>query len=92
MYLSSLKNSNKSFDRALIRRFDSVVDFSEYTKEDLVDVAEKILNKLLLKFKSAGRNISLFRKILNTNENTVGSRLRRGRQKLIELLEGEGIV
>ena len=62
-------NLYKSFDRALIRRFDSVVDFSEYTKEDLVEVAEKILNKLLLKFKSAGRNISLFRKILSSNDN-----------------------
>ena len=61
-------NLYKSFDRALIRRFDSVVDFSGYTKEDLIEVAEKILNKLLLKFKSAGRNISLFRKILNSND------------------------
>ena len=61
-------NLYKSFDRALIRRFDSVVDFSEYTKEDLVEVAEKILNKLLLKFKSAGRNITLFRKILSSND------------------------
>lgn len=62
-------NLYKAFDKALIRRFDSVVDFSEYTKPDLVEVAEKILNNLLSKFKTAGRNISLFRKILNSTDS-----------------------
>ena len=49
-------NLYKAFDKALIRRFDSIVDFSEYTKSDLVEAAEKILNKLLNKFKTAGGN------------------------------------
>lgn len=65
----STTNLYKAFDKALTRRFDSVVDFSEYTKSDLIEVAEKILNKLLNKFKTAGRNINLFRKILKTTEN-----------------------
>lgn len=58
-------NLYKSFDRALIRRFDSVIDFSSYTQEDLLDIGEIILNELLLKFRSAGRNMRLFRKILS---------------------------
>lgn len=63
--LIATTNLYKSFDRALTRRFDSVVDFSSYNKEDLIEVAEIILNKLLVKFKSAGRKVGLFRKILN---------------------------
>jgi SpoVK/Ycf46/Vps4 family AAA+-type ATPase len=63
--LIATTNLYKSFDRALIRRFDSIVDFSNYTKEDLIDIAEIILNRLLVKFKSAGRKVGLFKKILN---------------------------
>ncbi len=52
------------FDKALIRRFDKVVDFSRYTKEDLCEIAEIMLNMFLSKFKFVGRNINLFRKII----------------------------
>ncbi len=61
-------NLYKSFDKALIRRFDSIIDFSIYTREDLIEVAETILNDLLLKFKFAGQNMRLFKKILNLME------------------------
>ncbi len=54
------------FDKALLRRFDSVINFNRYSKDDLMDVAESILNDLLVKFKSAGRNMRLFKKILLT--------------------------
>ena len=52
------------FDKALIRRFDSVIDFDRYSMEDLLNVSESILNGYLLKFKFAGRNMKLFRKII----------------------------
>ena len=52
------------FDKALIRRFDSVIDFNRYTQEDLTEIAEILLNSFLNKFKCAGRNIRLFRKII----------------------------
>ncbi|MGL5429031.1 MAG: AAA family ATPase, partial [Cetobacterium sp.] len=58
-------NLFNSFDKALIRRFDSVIDFSQYTKDDLIDIGEIILNNLLSKFKLAGKNMRLFKKILN---------------------------
>ena len=57
------------FDKALTRRFDSIINFNRYTRDELMDVAESILNELLTKFKFAGRNMRLFRKIVATMEN-----------------------
>ncbi|MDO8676460.1 MAG: ATP-binding protein [Candidatus Azambacteria bacterium] len=54
------------FDKALFRRFDSIINFNRYNKEELIEVAESILNEFLAKFKFAGRNMRLFRKILLT--------------------------
>lgn len=54
------------FDKALTRRFDSIVNFNRYSKDELVDVAESILNELLGQFKFAGRNMRLFRKTVST--------------------------
>lgn len=62
--LIATTNLYKSFDKALIRRFDSVIDFSNYSQEDLLEISEIILNNLLRKFKFAGRNIRLFKKII----------------------------
>ena len=53
-----------SFDKALIRRFDKVLDFNHYTKKDLQEIADIILEDLLQQFKFQGRNIRLFRKII----------------------------
>ncbi len=52
------------FDKALIRRFDSVIDFNRYSEEDLLSVAEKFLDVYLRKMKMQNRDIRLFRKIL----------------------------
>lgn len=53
------------FDKALIRRFDATIDFNRYSKEDLLDISEIITNGLLNKFKFAGRNMRLLKKIMN---------------------------
>ncbi len=53
------------FDKAILRRFDSVIDFNRYTKEDLMVVAEELLNKFLIKFRLANRDIRIFRKIIS---------------------------
>ncbi len=63
--LVATTNLYEHFDKALIRRFDSVVDFNRYTQEDLMDVAEGMLNKFLKKFKLANKDIRLFRKIIS---------------------------
>lgn len=66
--LIATTNLFDSFDRALVRRFDSVIDFNRYTKEDLIEIAETILDGLLNKFKFAGRNMRLFKKIIKLME------------------------
>jgi SpoVK/Ycf46/Vps4 family AAA+-type ATPase len=57
-------NLFKKLDRAIVRRFDAVIDFSRYTHEDLVEIAEKITNNLLTQFDYAGKNTRLLRKIV----------------------------
>lgn len=63
--LIATTNLYEHFDRALIRRFDSIIDFNRYTQDDLMSVAEEMLNKFLTKFKLANKDVRLFRKILN---------------------------
>jgi SpoVK/Ycf46/Vps4 family AAA+-type ATPase len=63
--LIATTNLYKAFDKALSRRFDAIIDFGTYTKEELIEVGEAILNDMLQKFKFAGRNMRLFKKILN---------------------------
>lgn len=59
-------NLQDSFDKALIRRFDKVIDFNRYTQENLREIAEAILNDQLSTFKFVGHNVKLFRKIIGT--------------------------
>ncbi len=62
--LLATTNLYESFDKALIRRFDKVIDFARYTNTDLREIAETILEDLLQQFRFKGRNIRLFRKII----------------------------
>ncbi len=62
--LVATTNLFEHFDKALIRRFDSVIDFNRYTQEDLISIAEKMLDRYLDKLKLANRDIRLFRKII----------------------------
>lgn len=59
-------NLYKAFDKALIRRFDSIIDFGNYSRDDLIKIGEVMLNELLTKFKFAGRNMRLFKKIISS--------------------------
>lgn len=67
--LIATTNLFNQFDKAVLRRFDSVINFNRYSKEDLIEVAESILSEYLVRFKFAGRNIRLFRKILQTMDS-----------------------
>lgn len=67
--LIATTNLFSQFDKALLRRFDSIVNFNRYSKEELIEVAESLLNHLITKFKFAGRNMRLFRKIFSTMEH-----------------------
>lgn len=66
--LIATTNLFSNFEKALTRRFDFIIDFNRYTKEDLLDVADIILDYYLDKFPQAGRNMRLFRKILSLLE------------------------
>ncbi len=63
--LIATTNLYNAFDKALTRRFDTVINFNRYTREDLLEISETMLDSLLSKFKSVGRNVRLFRKIMN---------------------------
>lgn len=68
--LIATTNLFSAFDKALIRRFDAVIDFNRYNHDDLIEVASAITNDLLSKFKFAGRNIKLLKKIVNLMKPT----------------------
>ena len=57
--LVATTNLYKYFDKALIRRFDSVIDFDRYTQEDLLSIAEKMLDQYLDKLKLANKGYPL---------------------------------
>jgi hypothetical protein len=62
--LIATTNLFDSCDKALLRRFDSIINFNRYSQDDLLEVAESIMSDLLRKFNFAGRNMILMKKIL----------------------------
>lgn len=67
--LIATTNLFTQFDKALLRRFDSIINFNRYSQDELIEVAESILNDLLARFKFAGRNMKLFKKIISAMDN-----------------------
>lgn len=61
-------NLFEKFDKALTRRFDAIINFDRYSKDDLIEISVFILDKFLMKFKTAKKNMKCFKKILNTSE------------------------
>lgn len=62
--LIATTNLFKAFDRAFTRRFDSVISFDRYSQADLADIATAILSSDLRQFKTVGRDMKLFSKII----------------------------
>ncbi|MFQ1054572.1 AAA family ATPase [Gilliamella apicola] len=60
-------NLYKNFDKALSRRFDAIINFNQYSKEDLIEVAEFYFASFSKNFKNVSKDTRLFRKILNTS-------------------------
>lgn len=63
--LIATTNMADKFDKALLRRFDKVIDFSRYTKEDIVEVGLALYDLYLKKFRFAKSNKKLFKKIVS---------------------------
>ena len=62
--LIATTNLFKHFDKALVRRFDSVVNFNRYSSDELVEVAEALMDNYIKQFKITSRDKRLFRKII----------------------------
>lgn len=60
-------NLFSNFDKALIRRFDAVINFNRYSQEDLIEVAEYYFSSFVRNFKGISKDTRLFKKILNVS-------------------------
>ena len=61
-------NLFSNFDKALIRRFDAVINFNRYSKNDLIEVAEYYFSAFIKNFKGISKDTRLFKKILNESD------------------------
>lgn len=57
-------NLFKNFDKALTRRFDAVINFNRYSKEDLIEIAEHYFITYIKNFKGFFKETRLLKKIL----------------------------
>lgn len=62
--LIATTNLYSNFDKALIRRFDAVINFDRYSQEDLIEVAEYYFSSFIKNFKGTSKDTRLFKKIL----------------------------
>lgn len=58
-------NLFSGFDKALIRRFDAIINFNRYSREDLIEVAEFFFSSYSRKIDGISKDTRLFKKILN---------------------------
>ena len=61
-------NLFSNFDKALVRRFDAVINFDRYSKEDLIEVAEYYFSSFIKNFKGIAKDTRLFKKILTVSK------------------------
>lgn len=62
--LIATTNLYSQLDKALSRRFDSIINFDRYSEDDIVEIAEKTFNSYAKKFPYISRNMKLFKKII----------------------------
>lgn len=62
--LIATTNLFSNLDKALVRRFDAVIDFDRYTKEDLIEIAEQFFSSFVKNFHDINKDTRLFKKIL----------------------------
>lgn len=66
--LIATTNLYSNFDKALVRRFDAVINFNRYSNEDLIEVAEYYFSSFIKNFKGTSKDTRLLKKILKTAE------------------------
>lgn len=62
--LIATTNLFSELDKALTRRFDSVINFDRYSEEDILEISEKLFTMYAKKFPNISRNIKLLKKII----------------------------
>lgn len=62
--LIATTNLFDKFDKAIIRRFDTIISFDRYSTEELIEVADSMLTMSLKKASNVRKDIRLFNKIL----------------------------
>lgn len=66
--LIATTNLYDKFDKALLRRFDYIVNFNDYSKDELIEVANTILVNEISKYKSLSKDTRLATKIFSLYE------------------------
>ena len=62
--LIATTNLYDQLDKAITRRFDSIISFNRYSKEDLVEIADNMLTISLKRARNLRKDLRLFNKIL----------------------------
>lgn len=62
-------NLFENFDKAILRRFDTLISFNRYSHDDLIEIADSILSAHLKNTTNVKRDIRLFNKILQNTPN-----------------------
>lgn len=57
-------NLFSNFDKAIIRRFDAIISFDRYSREDLIEIADSLLVDALKRSSNTKQDIRLFNKII----------------------------
>lgn len=66
--LIATTNLMDNFDKAIIRRFDAIVSFNRYSREDLIEIADSLLSISLKRATNSKQDVRLFNKILRNLE------------------------
>ncbi len=54
-----------NFDKAILRRFDAIISFDRYSREDLIEIADILMTSSLKKSQNSRQDMRLLNKILN---------------------------
>lgn len=66
--LIATSNLYKKFDKALLRRFDYIVDFNRYNNDDLIEIALSIAKEEINKYKNLKFDKNILVKIFNLKD------------------------
>lgn len=66
--LVATTNLSSMLDKAMARRFDAIINFDRYTREDLEDISEKLLGQYLTRYSMSKKDVRIFNKIMKLTD------------------------